>query len=228
MRARQTKVRELRMVELRALPLIHRVAGFAGHRQIGGDVIQRGRLLEVALMAADTRRTQPDKSAAGRANMAIVALQGRVSADKRKTVQVVADGIGIHLPAVHGVAVLARRAKLSAMDVGMAISTLLTDVSKDFLHMARITCDILVQTPEGIFGLTIVVELDCFPKGSPTCCRMAVFAGDGKGPVRIASLPRFRSLGWQQPATCHTQSDKYDRQSPYGSGGILYWTCSTV
>lgn len=55
-RTRQTKVCELRMIELGALPLIHRVAGFAGHRQIGGNVIQRSPLLEIALMAADTRR----------------------------------------------------------------------------------------------------------------------------------------------------------------------------
>lgn len=74
MRSCQTEVRELRMVELRTLPSIHRVTGFAGRRQIGGDVIERSRLLEVALMAADTRCVQPDKNAAGRTHMAVVAL----------------------------------------------------------------------------------------------------------------------------------------------------------
>lgn len=160
--------------------------------------------------------------------MAVIALQGRMGADKREAVQVVADGLDIHLPAVHGVAVLARCSKLSAMDVSVAIGALLTDVSKDFLHMASITCDILVQTPQRIFRLTIVIELDCFPKGGPTCCRMAIFAGDGKRTVGIASLRRFRRLGWQHSAACHTQRKKHDRPSPYGFGGIFHWTCSTV
>lgn len=227
MRSGQAKVCELRMIELGALPLIHGVAGFAGHRQVGGNMIQRGRLLEIALMAADTRRAQSDKDTAGRANMAVVALQRGVSADKRKTVQMVADGIDIHLPAVNGVAVLACRAKLPPMDVSVAISALLTDVSKDFLHMARITCDILVKAAERILCFTVVVELHCLPKGRPTCCRMAVLAGDGERPVRIARLLRFPSLAWQHPPACHTQDKKYDRPSAYGFGGIPHWTCST-
>jgi hypothetical protein len=63
------------------------------------------------------------------------------------------------------VAILTARAELAAMDVSVAISALLTDVSKDFLHMARITCDILVQTTQRILSFAIVVKFDSLPDG---------------------------------------------------------------
>jgi len=62
------------VIELGTLPLIHAVTGFASHRKIGRDVIQRSRLLEVTLMAADTRSAQPDKHACGRATVTVIAL----------------------------------------------------------------------------------------------------------------------------------------------------------
>jgi len=74
-----------------------------------------------------------------------------------------ANGIDVHLPAVNGMAILACRSKLAAMDVSVTISTLLTDAREDFLHMARITCDILVETAQRILSLAIVIELDRLP-----------------------------------------------------------------
>ena len=57
----------------------------------------------------------------------------------------VANRLDIHLPTIDRVAILAGGAELSTMDISMAISALLTDVSKNFLYVARITCDILVH-----------------------------------------------------------------------------------
>jgi len=44
-------------------------------------MIQRDCLLEVPLMTADTRGAQPNEDTAGGANMAVLALQGRVGTD---------------------------------------------------------------------------------------------------------------------------------------------------
>jgi hypothetical protein len=61
--------RKLGVIEFRALPLFHAVAGFAGAGQFRGDVIERPRLLEIALMATGAFRAQPDKHTAGGSTM---------------------------------------------------------------------------------------------------------------------------------------------------------------
>jgi hypothetical protein len=62
------------MIEFGPLPLIHGVTGFAGDGKIRRNVIQRRRLLEVALMAANARSAQPYEHARGRATVAVIAL----------------------------------------------------------------------------------------------------------------------------------------------------------
>jgi hypothetical protein len=111
---------------------------------------------------------------------------------------VIANRIDIHTPAVDRVAILAGSAELAAMDISVAISALLTDVSKNFLYVARITRDILVHAAQWILGFAIVVELDSLPDGRPACSGMAVLASDGKRTVRIARTRWFAGLGFQQ------------------------------
>jgi hypothetical protein len=86
-----------------------------------------------------------------------------VRADQREAVEMAANGIDIHLPAINGMAILACRSKLAAMDVSVTISTLLTNVGEEFLHVAGITCDILVEAAQRIPSLAIVIELDRLP-----------------------------------------------------------------
>jgi hypothetical protein len=137
-----------------------------------------------------------------------------VRANQGETVQVVTYRIDIHLPAINRVAILACRSKLAAMDVSMAISALLTDVSENFLHMARITCDILVETAQRILGFTVVIELDHLPKRGPARRRVAVFAGDGKRPVGIARLRRLGRLRSDLAPDYQAQGGKNDRPTP--------------
>lgn len=153
------------MVELCALPLIHGVAGLAGYGQVCRYVIHRARLLEIALMAADARRPQSEELAAGCPAVAIVALQRGMGAEQWETIQVAANRIHIHTPAVNRVAILAAGAELPAMDIWVAISALLTNVSKNFSHMAGITRDILMHAAQRISGFTIVVKFDSLPNG---------------------------------------------------------------
>ena len=126
----------------------------------------------------------------------------------------VADGIDIHQPAVDRVAILAGRAELPAMDISMAISALLTDVSKNFLHVARITCDILVQAAQWILGFAIVVELDSLPDGRPARRGMAVLASDCKRPVWIPRTRWFAGLGVQQASESQEHADKTEAHVP--------------
>lgn len=121
----------------------------------------------------------------------------------------IANRIDIDKPAVDGVAVLAGSAELAAMDISMAISALLTDVSKNFLYVARITCDILVHAAQRILGFAIVVELDGLADGRPARGGMAVFACDGKRPVGIPRARGLAGLGVQQ--TAEREESTYNR-----------------
>jgi len=80
----------------------------------------------------------------------------------------------------------------------VTISALLTNIGEDVSHMARTTCDILVETAKWILSLAIVIELERLPKGRPTHRRMAVFTRSGKRPVRIARSCGFAHLCGEQ------------------------------
>jgi hypothetical protein len=164
-RTSQRKPRELRVVELCALPLIHAVAGLACYGQVSGHVIHRARLLKIVPVAGDARRAQSDKLPARGSAVAIVALKRGMGADQREAVQVAANRIHIRTPAVDRMAILTPGAELPAMDICVAISALLTNVSKNFSHMAGITCDILVHAAQRISGFAIVVKFDSLPNG---------------------------------------------------------------
>src|SRR5579871_1387469 len=97
-------------------------------------------------MTADAGNAESDELPGRRAFMAVITLQRRVRADQREPIQVILNGTCVNLPPVYGMTIFACCAHLTPMDVGMAISAVLTDVTKYFFHMARTTLYILVQS----------------------------------------------------------------------------------
>lgn len=90
--------------------------------------------------------------------MALFAIGQRVGANQRKTVLMIANRIQRNLPPLHRVTLFAGCPHFAAMNVGVAIRTLLADVGK---HKTRVACgagQLLVHPAQRILRL-VVIEL---------------------------------------------------------------------
>ena len=121
--------------------------------------------------------------------------------------------IHIRAPAIDRVAILAAGAELTPMDVSVAISALMTNVSKNFSQMAGITRDILMQATQWVLSFPIVVKFDSLPDGRPTRRGVAVLASDSQRPMRVLHARRFAGLGNQHSGACQ-QRCKHCKQAP--------------
>ncbi len=141
--------------------------------------------------------------------MAVVALQGSVRANQRKTVLVVLDVFNSHIPALDCMALLAAGPHLPAVHIGMAVGALVSNIAENWFGMALRTGDILVHAAQRIAGL-IVVELGDRPDRLPTQRRMTVLTGDVQISVRAPRLSRHISAG----ARCnHSEQRQRQRHS---------------
>ena len=110
-----------------------------------------------------------------RAFMARIALQERVRAQQRKTVLMFADGLDGDSPSHHGVALLALRTHLPAVDVGVTVGALLPDIGEHRLAVALRASDVLVHPAQRV-ARGAVVELGIVPDRFPAGERVAVLA----------------------------------------------------
>lgn len=124
-----------------------------------------------------------------------------------------ANCVDTRAPAINRVALLAVGAELPAMDISVAISALMTNVSKNFSYVAGITRDILMHATQRIFGFSIVVKFDSLADGRPTRGGVAVLAGDGKRSVRVPHARRRTRLG-KQYSGAYQQHCKNCAQAP--------------
>jgi len=131
--------------------------------------------------------------------VAIVALDGRVSAEEWETILVVTHLLDGDVPSLHRMALCAVRSHLSPMDVRMAIGAILANVGKDGLDVAGHTFYLLVHASERISSL-VVVKFGNRANGAPSGGRVTVFAGNIQRAMRIASvffLGRGRQRCWR-------------------------------
>ena len=175
------------MIETGALPLIHSMAAFALGGKFRRHVVRRLRLLIVAQVATHALRAQPDEHACGGAAMARIAGDGRMSAKQWESVQVVLDGIYSNPPPANRMTILAGGSELAAMDVGVTIRALLTDVAEDLAGMALGAGYILVQGSQREFRLGVMVELRFRANRLPAHAGVAALAGQVKRSVGINS-----------------------------------------
>ena len=188
-----------RMVELGGKPAVGAVAALA---RLLGKFGDRGmgwvsRAVEVFLMAAEALCRHGGERCQRATFMAIVAGRGGVRAGQREAVHMHVDLRDVHLPAPDGVTVFAGARQFAAVNVGVAVGTLIADIGEHHLGMAVRACHPLVQAAERKLGL-VVIELRHRADLLPSVHGVAVLAGDVQISVRAARL-RVRLRGVPAP-----------------------------
>lgn len=179
---------ELQVIKLGAEPTVDRMTALAGGREIQGDVTGILRFLVIRQVAGRALGRKALELADGGAFVAGLALDGGMSADQGEAVLVFLDGGKIDLPTFDGVALLAIGAKLSSVDVGVAIGAILPHVGEDPLQVALRASNLLVHATEGVTSL-VVVKLGDSADGAPAGVGVAILTRDSQGPVRTAGVP---------------------------------------
>lgn len=103
---------------------------------------------------------------------------------QREAVLVIADGLHCHIPSLDRMTTLAVGAHLAAMDIRMAIGTMLANIFKDEAGVALCTRNLLVHAAERV-SRHVVIELGYSPYGIPTCVGMAILAWHCNGAMRV-------------------------------------------
>jgi hypothetical protein len=102
---------------------------------------------------------------------------------------VLLDRLNRDVPTQDSVALGAVGAKLTAMNIGVAVRAVLADISKDRPEMALRAVDFFVHAAKGI-SRRVVAEFRNGANRAPACVRVTVLARNGQGAVRTpAGLP---------------------------------------
>ena len=189
---------ELEMVELRAHPVVHRVALLATGRQVQFHVVQAGCLgiNKISLMAGVTGRRQALELSHSGILVAGIAIHGGMRANQRKAVNVLVDLLNRDIPALDRVALLAVGAHLPLVNVGVAVRALRSHIREHQLGVALGTGHALVHSAQRVLG-RVVIEFRNSADRLPTAESVAVLAGNAKASVRA---PRVR--GGLHLSTC--------------------------
>jgi hypothetical protein len=158
-------------------------------------MIQRSGILVIAQVATGALRVQPNESSLCGPNVARFALQRRVGAEQRKAIPVFAKRLNRTRPSQDGVAGLAAVSKLLAMDIGVAVGTVASHVSKFKRHMAARAGDIRMQASQRKPRCGVVVELRDRANRLPADGGMAILAGNVDGAVRVTRPRGLIGLG---------------------------------
>ena len=119
--------------------------------------------------------------------MARITFQGCVRAGQGKTIVVIFDLRQRNLPAFHAVALFATGAKLTFVDVGVAIGAFRSDIGEYRLGVALRASYTLMQSAQRILSL-IVVEFRNRADRFPTFDGMAILTGNVQISVRAAGV----------------------------------------
>lgn len=173
------------MIEFGVEPAVKVVATLAIGRGEGGPSTRvrgiRG-VLPILEVAGVALRGEAIENSGGELRVALVALDGRVRAEKWEAVLVIFYLLNGDVPTLNGVTLGAIRTHLAAMNIGVAIRTIFTDICECRLDMALRAFHVFVHAAEGVAGF-VVVELGNSANGAPGCGGVAIFAGDGKRAV---------------------------------------------
>ena len=163
----ESKVREFRVIELHALPVVDRVAVLALRRKSCRNVVRRSGLLERFLMTGVALNRQPLELPHSRALVTVGAVQSRVTSYQREPVVMLFGALVKDAPALHCMTLFTARAHLPAMNVGMAIGTVGPHVCEDRLGVTLGTGHSLVLAAQRILGC-VVIEFRNRPNGLPS------------------------------------------------------------
>lgn len=225
-RPRQGKPRELQVVELCAHPVVHRMALFAGRRQIQCNVIDphRFRVHEIPLVAGEAHRRKTLELADRCALMTGIAVHRGVSPDERETIQVLIDLLDGNMPTLYGMALFAVGAHLPLVNVRVTIRALGTHIGEHHLGVALGASHALMHSAQRVLG-GVVVELRDGADGLPAAQRVTVLAGNAEAsvgtsrigrrlPTRRLSAGEHRKYDRQMKQNCRSQ----DLPNPFWTG----------
>lgn len=188
--AHQGESGELQVIELGPEPVVHAVALLAASRETAADVTGFSglKILRVARIALGREPLElPHRGAL----VARSTIQGRMRTHQGKAILVLVDLLYGDLPSLYGMALVAGRAKLPLVNIGMAVGALLAYVCEHRLGVTLGASDPLVHAAQRKSGL-VVVEFRDVADRFPPAQGVTVLAGDVQGPVR-ASRP---GVGW--------------------------------
>lgn len=200
---------ELQVIELRAHPIVHRVALLAGGGQIQRNVIDAERLgaREISLVAREAHGRQSLELSHCRTPVTRIAIHSGVRAHQREAVQVLIDLLDRNMPSLHGVALLTIGAHLALVNVGVTIRTAHANIREDRLGMALRAADALVHPAQRILR-GVVVEFGNGPDRFPAAKRVAILAGNAQASMRASGIRRrLRLSACQLPARKNRQRD---------------------
>ena len=148
-----------------------------------------------------------------------IAVYGGMSADQREAIEVLVDLLHGNMPAPNRVALLAVRAHLALVDVGVAVGALRPDIRKDHLRVALRAGHAFVQAAQGVLR-GVVVEFRNGADRFPAAQRVTVLARDAQTPVWTPRVGRRLRLPTRRlPAGEHRKCD-YQMQQKRGSQGL--------
>lgn len=183
------------MVEFRPLPVIDSMASLAIQRKLGGDMAGCVGVLIVRQMTTHAGGAQAVEDACGRAFVAGIARNGGMGAQQWKPVEVVAHVRHRDLPAADRMAILAGRAHLAGVDIGVAIRAHFPHFGKHGIGVALAALYVLVHAAQRELRLRVVIELGHGAQRLPTQCGVAAFARDLQRPMGIFAALRAHHRG---------------------------------
>src|SRR5467141_5200183 len=121
-----------------------------------------------------------------RALVAVLALHGGVSAEKRKAILVILNFLNGIVPTENRVALRAVRAHFPLVNIGVAILTILAHVCEYWFYVALRALNFFVHASQRI-PRSVVIKFRDGANGAPASRGVAVLAGNGKCSVRATS-----------------------------------------
>jgi len=161
------------------------VAGLAVYGELSFDVAGIVGGGEVRLVAGVVRRRHGLEFAAGATLVAGVAVDRSVSAGQRESVVMLLHILDRHLPSPHCVTLLAIGPQLTAVNIGVAVLAVLTDVGENHLLVTSGAGNRSVHSAQGITS-PIVIEFRDGADWLPAVRSVAVLAGNRQIAVRTA------------------------------------------
>ena len=179
------------VVKLGIQPVVGRVTAFARGRELGGNVVRIGSVLKVRLVAGEARRRHRLKFAVGAALVAGIAVHSCVGTGQRETIVVLLHIFNGDRPSADGVALLAIRAQLALVNIGVAVLAALPNVGENHLHVTLGAGDSRVHAAQRIARLVMVELRNCADR-PPAIRGVAVLARDRQAAVR--TVPHISDL----------------------------------
>jgi len=197
------------VVKLGVQPVVCGVTALTSGRELGGNVVRVGSRLKICQVAGDARRRHDLELAVGAVLVAGIAVNRCVGTGQRETIVVLLNIFNSDSPSADGVALLAIRAQLSLVNIGVAVLAALTDAGEDHFDMALSAGHGSVHTAQRIASL-IVIELGNRADRFPPIRSVAILAGKGETAVR--TVRAFRDL---RPRNAHESAKGKDQNENY-------------